>query len=141
MLQDKSGEITVFGGITIGTVCLLALMGLVILKMWGCPQYRVYEARKEGEAELAQAQYSREVAVAEARAKMESADMLAQAEIKRARGVDSAIKIISGSLQNNTAYIQWLWVNNMEKKDKTVIYVPSSGMGIPITEAQRISSK
>lgn len=33
MLQNEHGEITVIGGITVGTVCLLVLIGLVILKM------------------------------------------------------------------------------------------------------------
>jgi hypothetical protein len=126
-------------GIGIASFVIFVLIGLITLGLWGCPRYKVYSARKEGEAVLAHASYSREVAVAEAKAKMESAALLAQAEVIRARGVDSAIKIISGSLQGNRAYIQWLWVNNMEKNDKTVIYIPSSNMGIPITEAGRIS--
>lgn len=126
-------------GIGIASLVIFVLIGLITLGMWGCPTYKVWERKKSGEAELSKAQYNRQIAVAEARAKMESAHLLAEAEVIRARGVDSAIKIISGSLQGNTAYIQWLWVNNMEKNDKTVIYIPSSNMGIPITEAGRIS--
>ena len=130
--------VTVVGGIGIASFVIVGFLGIICLGMWGCPRYRVWNSEKSGEATLAQAQYSRQVAVAEAKAKMESAALLAQAEVIRARGVDSAIKIISGSLQNNTAYIQWLWVNNMENQDKTVIYIPSTNMGIPVTEAPRL---
>jgi predicted aminopeptidase len=75
------------------------MAGLITLGMVGCPNYRVYTQRKEGQAVLAHAQSSREVAVAEAKAKMESAELLAQAEVKRAEGVAKANKIIGDSLR------------------------------------------
>jgi hypothetical protein len=137
-MSNNDGEISVGQGIGIASFVIFILLGLIVLGMWGCPTYNVWKQGQDGRAELSKAQYSKQVAVTEALAKMESAKNLAQAEVIRARGVDSAIKIISGSLQNNTAYIQWLWVNNMESKDKTVIYIPSTNMGIPVTEAPRL---
>ena len=125
-------------GITIGSIVLFALIGLVILGMWGCPQYSVYSARKEGEAILAHAQSSREVAVAEAKAKMESAALLAQADTIRAMGIAVSNKIIGKSLENNPAYLQWLFIDQLKDTKDQIIYIPSGQMGMPIMEANRL---
>lgn len=120
---------------------IIGLIGIVIVAavgMYGCPRYNVYQQRMEGQAILAHAQSSREVAVAEAKAKMESAELLAQAEITRAKGVAAANKIIGESLHNNEAYLRYLWVNNLESsKEAQVIYVPTEA-GMPILEAGRL---
>jgi len=85
---------------------------------------------------LAHAQASKEVAVAEAKAKMESASLLADAEIARARGVAEANKIIGASLKDNEAYLRYLWITGLESNNPTVIYVPTEA-GLPILEAGR----
>ncbi len=106
--------------------------------MYGCPRYSVYQQRLEGQAVLAHAQASREVAVAEARAKMESASLLADADVARAKGAAQANKIIGESLKNNEAYLRYLWIQNLENsKDGQVIYVPTEA-GLPILEAGRL---
>jgi len=115
-------------------------VALIMLSMYGCPLYRVYSARKDGEAKLAEAQSSREVAVAEAKAKMESSALLAQADTIRAHGVARSNQIIGKSLQNNDAYIHWLWVDGLEKNQNAVIYVPTEA-NIPIMEANRFRGK
>jgi len=79
------------------TLGLITITFIAILLMAGCPQYNVYSARKDGEAILAHAQSSREVAVAEAKAKMESASLLAQADTIRAHGIAPSNKIIGMS--------------------------------------------
>ena len=56
------------------------------------PQYKVWQQNKEGEAELARAEQNRKIAVLEAKAKEESANSLAKAEIIRAQGVAQANK-------------------------------------------------
>lgn len=124
-----------------------ALMGLIVLGvlvafgLWGCPQYKVYSQRMEGEAILAHAQSSREVAVAEAKAKMESASLLADAEIARARGVARANEIIGASLKGNEDYLRYLWIQNLENsREHQVIYVPTEA-GLPILEAGRLNMK
>ena len=109
---------------------------LTIAGMTGCPNYNVYQQKKEGEAILAHAQSSREVAVAEAKAKMESATLLAQAEVIRAEGVAKANKIIGDSLKGNEAYLRYLWVNNLEENKGQTIYVATEA-GMPIMEAGR----
>lgn len=107
---------------------------ILVLSMWGCPKYSVYSSRQDGMAQLAHAQFSREVAVAEAKAKMEAADLLAQADISRAKGAAQANVIIGESLKNNEAYLRYLWIQNLENTKGEVIYVPTEA-GLPILEA------
>lgn len=123
------------GGI-FGTIVVILLLGTVAGGLYGCPQYNVYSARMDGEAELAQANYSKQVAVQTAHAKMDSAQFEAQAEIIRAGGVAKANKIIGDSLKNNEAYLRYLYVNNLENSHNQIIYVPTEA-GLPILEAGR----
>lgn len=105
------------------------LLVVIILCMAGCPQYRVYSARLDGEALLAHAQSSKEVAVAEAKAKMESASLLAQSDTIRAHGVARSNIIIGQSLSES--YLHWYWIDNIEKNPQAVIYVPTEN-NLPI---------
>lgn len=98
------------------------------------PRYRVWAAEMEGQAELAQADGNRKIAVLEAQAKLESAKSLAAAEIERARGVAEANRIIGESLQGNEGYLRYLWIQNLESGSNTVIYVPTE-TNLPILEA------
>jgi hypothetical protein len=122
------------------TIGLFLLVGFIALGMWGCPQYNVYQSRKAGESMLAHAQSSKEVAVAEARAKYESASMLASAEVARAYGVAKANEIIGQSLKGESgeAYLRYLWIIDVAGAniDKTVVYVPTEA-NLPILEAGR----
>ena len=121
-----------------------AIVGIVVLVlltigtgMVGCPIYNVWSAQKAGEAELAQADQNRQIAVAQARAKAESAHFEADAEITRATGVARANEIIGKSLQGNEAYLRYLWINGLEQNKNAVIYVPTEG-NLPILEASRL---
>ncbi len=138
MFTDQNGEITTGGGISITVIGLTFIGALIVLGMWGCPTYSVYSAKKAGEAVLAHAQSSREVAVAEAKAKMESASLLAQADTIRAHGIAQSNKIIGESLRDNPQYLQWLWIDQLKDQQHQIIYVPSSGLGLPILEANRL---
>lgn len=118
------------------------LLTLIAVLMFGLPQYGVYRQRLEGQALLAHAQSSKEVAVAEAKAKMESASLLAEAEVLRAKGVAQANQIIGESLRNNEEYLRYLWIIDVAAAgtDKTVIYVPTEA-NLPILEASRLVTK
>jgi len=120
------------------TLAVFILCGLVVLGMWGCPKYNVYQQEKEGQAQLAHAQYSREVVVAEAKAKMESASLLAQADTIRAHGVARSNIIIGASLTQ--AYLHWFWIDNIEKNPNAVIYIPTEA-NLPIMESGRFNNK
>ncbi|MGF6963019.1 hypothetical protein OKW43_000024 [Paraburkholderia sp. WC7.3g] len=121
------------------TVILLTAVVTILLS--GCdmyPPYRVYSQRMEGEAELAKAQYSKQVQVQDAQAKLESAKSYADAEVVRAQGVAKANAIIGESLKNNEAYLRYLWINNLKDAEGhgQVIYVPTEA-NLPILEASR----
>jgi len=123
--------------LTIQWSVLGSIMGLIliVLLMYGCPKYNVYKQRMEGQAQLAHAQSSKEVAVAEAKAKMESAALLAQADTIRAHGIAKSNEIIGNSLKNNKAYLNWLWIDHI-KDNQNVIYIPTEN-NLPILEAGR----
>lgn len=119
------------------------LVGLVILiacgSLYGCPKYNVWQKGLDGEAELRRAEHSRKIAVEEAKAKLEAAKSLSEAEIERARGVAEANRIIGESLKGNEAYLRYLWINGLQEgATPQVIYVPTEG-GLPIMEAGRLS--
>lgn len=104
--------------------------------MWGCPQYNVYQAGKAGEAELANADYSKKVAVQTAQAKKDSAQLLADAQVIQAQGVAQANKIIGDSLKGNEAYLRYLWIDKLDAEKSSIIYVPTEG-NMPLMEAGR----
>jgi regulator of protease activity HflC (stomatin/prohibitin superfamily) len=118
----------------LSTLGAIVLVLVICLGMYGCPQYSVYEQRLTGEAELARADYNRQVAVREAAAKKEAASLLADAEVARAKGVAQANQIIGESLRGNEAYLRYLWINNLEGTKSQTIYVPTE-TGLPILEA------
>lgn len=111
-----------------------------LLGLWGCPNYRVYQQNLEGEAELARATQNRQITIQEALAKKEAAHNLAEAEIIRAGGVAKANEIIGQSLRNNESYLRYLWIDNMDKTQNQVIYVPTEA-GLPILEANRLKKE
>lgn len=121
---------------TLGTIVAVILLAS---GLYGCPQYVVYQQRLAGEAELARAEYNRQVAVREAQAKKDAASLLADAEVARAMGVAQANQIIGDSLRNNEAYLKYLWITDVTgNKAPTVIYVPTEA-NLPILEATRVA--
>ncbi|WP_126146876.1 membrane protease subunit [Synechococcus elongatus] len=113
--------------IVAGSIILVAFLSSAFLG----PQYRVWQQSLEGKAELQKAEYTRQVSVLEAQAKLDSAAKLAQAEIERAKGVAQANRIIGDSLKDNPEYLSYLWVTGLEegaeKGNKTVYLIPSQG--------------
>jgi regulator of protease activity HflC (stomatin/prohibitin superfamily) len=124
--------------------CLIAMVIAVIfaigIVMVGWPQYRVYSQRLAGEAALAEAQSSRQVAILEARAKKESAISLAEAEVIRAEGAAKANKILQDSLGGPEGYLRYLQIQALEETKASLIYVPTEA-GLPVTEARRLNQE
>jgi regulator of protease activity HflC (stomatin/prohibitin superfamily) len=128
-------------GCMVASVGVAAFVGFIFLCMGLYPMYNVYSSRMDGEAQLAHAKSSKEVEVATAKAKMESAEFLATAEITRAKGVAQANEIIGESLKGNDAYLRYLWIQNLEAHgNETVIYIPTEA-GLPILESARFREK
>ena len=117
-------------------------IGLLLGCLVGCPQYGVYKSGLQGEAELARAEQNKKIQIENAKAKLQSAKMLAESdsiraigaknvEKIRAEGMAEAMEIENGKLTDK--YIQYLWVRNIDKGDK--IYI-STEAGLPILEAK-----
>lgn len=110
----------------------------VCLFLYGCPAYNVYQKTKEGEAELKQAESNRQIKILEAEATKKSAADLAAADTIRAHGVALSNKIIGNSLRDNESYLHWLWIDQLEKNQNAVIYVPTEA-NMPLMEATRLN--
>jgi len=122
---------------------VLVLFGFFILfglLMFGIPLYNVWSSEQGGRAELARADYSKRVAVVEAQAKLDSAGLLADSEVRRAEGVAKANQIIGESLKGHVEYLQYLWITQLEKSTHETIYVPTESQ-IPILEAGKNVNK
>ena len=121
---------------------ILSIIGIVLViggLMFGLPAYHVWSQEMEGKAELAKAEQNRQILIQEATANLEAEKLNAQAEIERAKGAAQAIEIENGKL--TPTYIQYLWVRQQRNfEGKTIIYVPSGEMGMPITEANRLNN-
>ena len=102
--------------------------------MYGYPKYQVYKSDLAGQAQLKEAESNRKIIILEAEAQKESAALLAEVEVTRAKGVAEANKIIGNSLKNNESYLRWLWISNMKETSNDVIYIPTEA-GLPILEA------
>jgi regulator of protease activity HflC (stomatin/prohibitin superfamily) len=119
---------------------LITLAGVVVIGglFFVGPQYGVWQQSLAGKAELQKAEYTRQVAVLEAQAKMDSAQKLADAEVIRAQGVAKANQIIGNSLKDNREYLQYLYITGIEdgsKNGNVTIYVPTEG-GMPVPTLQ-----
>ena len=114
---------------------IVSAVTIGLIAMWYLPQYFVYQQGLKGEAELARAQQNRQIKIQEAMAMKESAKMLAEAEVERAKGVAEANKIIGDSLKGNEAYLRYLWIQGLQQgATPQVVYVPTEA-GLPILEA------
>lgn len=120
-----------------GVIAVILIIAVPLLVIFlGYPIYRVWSQEQRGKADLAEAQWNRQIAIEEAQANLESEKLNAQAEIERAKGAAEAIRIEGGSLTNN--YIKYLWVRQLNTGDKQLIYVPTEA-GLPILEAERFN--
>ncbi|WP_109806238.1 membrane protease subunit [Sphingosinithalassobacter portus] len=122
-----------------------ALLFLLIVAVGGglgsCAAYnsvRVWNARTAGEAQYAEAEQNRRVAVLEAQAALDSAKLKAQAEVERAKGVAESNRIVADGLGGPEGYLRYLYIQNLEQSQGQIIYVPTEG-GLPILEAGRLT--
>lgn len=121
---------------SLGIVFLIACaIGLLWLPVWGYQTFRVYSAGQAGKAELAQAEYNRQIIVRQAQAKKDAATLEAEAEVLRAEGVAKANAIVANGLGGPEGYLRYLYIHMLEESPgKQVIYIPTEA-GLPILEA------
>jgi len=110
---------------------------LVLVFLWflaGYPIWAVWAGKKKGEAELSEANFAEQVAIAKARARLSAAEMNKQAEVVEAEAVAVSINTIGDALQKNDSYLRWQWIKMMDQNSNSTIYVPTEA-GLPILEA------
>ena len=121
-------------------MAVAAFVILILVLLWGLPQYKIYRLRASGKAALEEAKWEKQVAIEEAKAADESADYYKSAGIKRAHGVAEENAIIGESLKGNEAYLRYLWIQGMKDENSEVYYIPTEA-GMPILEAGRSVDK
>jgi hypothetical protein len=113
---------------------IILVIGLIIGAMIGIPHYSVWQREMAGKAQLAEAEWNRQIMLKEAEMNLEAEKLNTLAEIERAKGIAEAITIEEGNLTSE--YIQYLWVRQNVFNDKTIIYIPTEA-NLPILEALR----
>lgn len=127
-------------GVAVGTaVAWLLTVGCAFFFV-GCPHYNVWQQGLAGKAALSRAVEDRQIAIEEARAKKDSAQLLAEAEAIRAAGLAEAIQIVGGALEGNQSYLRYRWIEGLHDGSSELIYVPTEA-GLPILEAGRMGAK
>lgn len=135
MIDDADTKIVKTIILWIGISIGILFFWFVVISPW----YNIFAREMSGKAELAEAEWTKKVAIEEAKARAESATLDANAEVERAKGVAAANEIIGTSLKGNDEYLRYLWITHVEGgQNRQVIYVPTEA-GLPILEAQRLN--
>lgn len=119
--------------IAAGLACLFGVIGGTFY-VWKSVQ--VWSASMNGQAILAEAQYSKQARIEEARAKAEAAKLEGEAELTRAEYSSMANAELASGLGGPEGYLRYLYIRMLEESGNTgqVIYIPTEA-GMPILEA------
>lgn len=128
---------SIFKGISF---LIIVIITIILSLMIGLPKYNVWTQGQKGKADLARADFNRQVLVRTAEAQQQAAQYTAQADIIRAQGVAQANQIIGKSLENNKDYLLWKFIDELPNNKNQIIYLPANGE-LPFTEASRLSGK
>jgi len=120
--------------IGLGIVVIPLLLGSFFGVGYLYKNYNVWSQEMTGKANLAEAEWSKRIAVEEAKAREESAVLDARAEVARAKGVRESNEIIAEGLGGPEGYLRYLYINTLNDLDTQLIYVPTEA-GLPILEA------
>lgn len=115
--------------LALGSVVFLffAIAGLIVMSLWVWPKYNLYRMEMHGMAALKEAEWSKQILIAEARARETASSMQAKArvtlaeaegkaqvvsakseglaDIERAKAAGESNKIIGESLKGNEEYL------------------------------------
>ena len=97
---------------------VIAIIGIVVVVMWGLPKYNVWCSELQGRAEFVRAEQNRQIKIEEAKANLEAEKLNAMAEVERAKGAAEAIRIENGSITPN--YIRYLWVRQQNMQESNI---------------------
>ena len=131
-MQDHSGKFGFGFGSAVSIFTVLVVCG----GMYGCPQYNVYSSRLSGQAKLAESESERMAQINDAKGKLESAKLLAEAEVERAKGAAQSNDVLMEKLGGPEGYLRYLYIQQLEHRTGDTIYVPTEA-GLSILEASR----
>lgn len=117
----------------------IGIIGVAAIAIWFIfihPVWNVWASQKSGEADLQEANYREQIAIAEAKARLSAAELNKKAEIIDAEAVAISVETIGKALHSNDGYLRWQWIKMMDKTDNATIYVPTE-TNLPILEATR----
>lgn len=119
-------------------IALAALFGI----WYGYKNVQVWGAEMSGRAVLAEAEFSRQARVEEARAKAAAAELEGQAELTRAEFAAQANAALAEGLGGPEAYLRYIYIRMLEEQGTagSVIYIPTEA-GMPILEAGRVAQQ
>lgn len=113
-------------------VIFLGIIGWFIV---GYPMWNVWASKKNGEAQLQEANNEQRIQVSKAQARKEAATLNKESAIIEAEAVSAQIEKIGKQLTQHGLYLNWQWIKMMEERpDSSVIYVPTEA-NLPILEA------
>lgn len=133
-MKDNYGYLNGLGRTVVGIIITCFVFILIGLTMWVIPKYKVWSKQLNGEAQLKEAEYSKQILIEEAKANLEAEKLNAESEIERAKGMAKAMEIENGKLTDT--YIKYLWVRSMTGNEANTIYIPTEA-GLPILEASK----
>ena len=128
----KQQQPSLKGLVAIIVVILIVIAAVMIIM----PQYNVWQRKLGGEAQLREQEYAKQIQVEQAKAELESARLLREAEVERSKGVAESMEIISQELEKNPNYLQYLAIQAQmkmaESPNHTTVYIPVGANGIPL---------
>ena len=125
-----------------GLAAIAAGVLIAIGSLAAYPYTNIWQRSMSGKAQLAEAEFNRQIKVREATAIKDSAQALADAEVIRAQGVAEANRIVADGLGGPEGYLRYLYIESLKEaraQGAQVIYVPTEA-GLPILEASRLQS-
>lgn len=126
---------TFVAGSALIAVGVLILAGGLFGIVFGYQYFKVFSATQSGKAQLAEAEWNRQIVVRQAQAEFDASSLKADAEVRRAEGVAKANEIVANGLGGPEGYLRYLYIDMLkEQQDKQIIYVPTEA-GLPILEA------
>ena len=120
----------------VGLIIAALVIIFIAICMWILPIYSVWSSKKRGQASLAEANFAEQVAIAEATARKNSAELNREAEVIDAMAVADSIGKIGTALEKNEGYLRWQWIKSLADTSNEIIYVPTEA-NLPILESIR----
>lgn len=123
----------------VGLFFILIIIGAATGGLILDPKYKIYKLELNGKAELAEAQWSKQIQIEEAKGRLEAAKYDRETQLIQANTTAEANKIVAGSL--DPLYIQYLMVTKMaDGNTEQIIYIPTEA-GIPLLEAGKTNNR